>query len=280
VRRDTSPIERDGSTFIEDPFAPVSKRSSHLTLRQEQALFSARTISLKMPDEPGGHRFMSNRFLRQFQARPRIMVAIVIALALFFLLPDSWPGSTRTIAALDAGGLLFLVSSWVMMARSTERHMRLRAAMEDEGQLVVLTLTAGAALFSLVTVAIELHALKDLPPGGTLAHVGLAAGTILCSWFVTHTMFALHYAHGFYIDPDPTDDKQDTRGGLDIPGCPHPDYWDFLYFSFTIGMTFQTSDVQITSRSLRRQTLAHAVLSFFFNTVILALSVNIAAGLL
>jgi uncharacterized membrane protein len=223
---------------------------------------------------------MPNRFLRQIHARPRFLIAVAVTLVLLPLLPAGWLRTTRTIAALDAGGLVFLVSTWVMMARSTERHMRLRAALHDEGQLVVLALTAGAALFSLVTVAIELHDLKDLPAGRTLDHVALAAGTILCSWFVTHTMFAVHYAHGFYIDPDPTDDKVAHVGGLDIPGCPHPDYWDFLYFSVTIGMTFQTSDVQITRRHLRRLTLAHGVLSFFFNTVILALSVNIAAGLL
>lgn len=223
---------------------------------------------------------MPNRFLRQVRARPRFVTGVLVAILLVFLLPGDWPRPTRTIAALDCGGLVFLVSTWVMMARSTERHMRLRAALQDEGQLVVLALTAGAALFSLVTVAIELHDLKDLKPESTLAHVGLAAGTILCAWFVTHTMFALHYAHGFYSDPDPADGKKARTGGLDIPGCPHPDYWDFLYFSFTIGMTFQTSDIQITNRSLRRQTLAHGVLSFFFNTVILALSVNIAAGLL
>ena len=223
---------------------------------------------------------MANRFLRQIQARPRTLIGVALALTLYALLPADWPSTTRTILALDSGGLFFLVSTWTMMARSTEHHMRLRAALQDEGQLVVLTLTAGAALFSLVTVALELHDLKDLPPDRTLIHVGLAAGTILCSWFVTHTMFALHYAHGFYIDPAPDDGKRAHAGGLDIPGCPHPDYWDFLYFSFTIGMTFQTSDIQIVSRPLRRQTLAHGVLSFFFNTVILALSVNIAAGLL
>ena len=223
---------------------------------------------------------MSNRFLRQFQAHPRTIIAVAAAFALFFLLPGTWPRSTRTIVALDTGGLIFLVSTWTMIARSTPRHMRLRAALQDEGQFMVLVLTAGAALFSLITVAIELHGLKDLPPESTLIHVGLAAATILCSWFVTHTMFALHYAHGYYTDSNPDDDKQTDVGGLDIPGCPHPDYWDFLYFSFTIGMTFQTSDTQVTSRALRRQTLAHGVLSFFFNTVILALSVNIAAGLL
>jgi len=223
---------------------------------------------------------MSNRFLRQIQARPRFLIGVAVAAILLLLLPAEWRRTTRIIAALDSGGLVFLVSTWVMMVRSTERHMRLRAALQDEGQLVALALTVGAALFSLITVAVELHDLKDLPAGRTLDHVGLAAATILCSWFVTHTMFALHYAHGFYVDPNPHDDRVERIGGLDIPGCPHPDYWDFLYFSFTIGMTFQTSDVQITSRSLRRQALAHGVLSFFFNTVILALSVNIAAGLL
>jgi uncharacterized membrane protein len=223
---------------------------------------------------------MIHPILRPFHARPRTMIGVAVALMLAALLPGAWPRTTRTILSLDAGGLVFLVLTWVMMARSTERHMRLRAALQDEGALVVLVLTAGAALLSLVTVALELHDLKDLPPGGRLGHVGLAAGTILCSWFVTHTMFALHYAHGFYRDPDPQDAQQAPIGGLDIPGCPRPDYWDFLYFSFTIGMTFQTSDIQITRRSLRRQTLAHGVLSFFFNTVILALSVNIAAGLL
>ena len=224
---------------------------------------------------------MPNSFLRQITARPRTVAGVLVAVILCFLLPADWHRTTRIIVALDAGGLVFLISTWVMMARSTTRHMRLRAAAQDEGQLVILLMTAGAAIFSMVTVAFELHDAKDLQPPTAYIHVGLAAATILCSWFVTHTMFTLHYAHGYYVDPNPEDDdKLDHRGGLDIPGCKHPDYWDFLYFSFTIGMTFQTSDVQITNRALRRQTLAHAVLSFFFNTVILALSINIAAGLL
>ncbi len=223
---------------------------------------------------------MLGRFFRQIQARPRLVLGVAAAIVIALLLPADWPRTTRTITAMDAGGLVFLVLTWVMMARSTERHMRLRAALQDEGQFVILLLTAGAAVFSMITVALELHGLKDLPAESTAEHVGLAAATIVCSWFVTHTMFALHYAHGFYIDPDPDDDKEASRGGLDIPGCPRPDYWDFLYFSVTIGMTFQTSDVQIKNRALRRQALAHGVLSFFFNTVILALSVNIAAGLL
>lgn len=224
---------------------------------------------------------MTRRFLRQFKAHPRLLTGIAIAALSGFVLPQSWPHSTRTIVALDAGSGIFLILTWIMIAQSTVDHMRARAAMQDEGRGVVLLLTIGALVFSMVSIALELHGAKDMPPERALSHVGLAAASIICSWMVTHTMFALHYAHGFYTDPDPNDeDSEDHVGGLDIPGCKHPDYWDFLYFSFTIGMTFQTSDTQITARTLRRETLAHSVVSFFFNTVILALSINIAAGLL
>jgi len=168
-----------------------------------------------------------------------------------------------------------------MMMNATADHMRRRAAMQDEGQVTILILTAGAAIFSLVTVAIELHGLKDLQGMDTVYRVGLAALTILCSWFMTHTMFALHYAHGYYSDADPAGDRRSDVGGLDFSGDDgEPDYWDFLYFSFVIGMTFQTSDTAISSRRMRRLTLGHSILAFFFNTVILALSINIMAGLL
>jgi len=103
--------------------------------------------------------------------------------------------------------------------------------------------------------------------------------TIVCSWFATHTMFALHYAHRFYRD-DPRTPEADATGGLNFPGDESPDYWDFLYFAFVIGMTSQVSDVQVTSRPLRRLVFWHGILSFIFYTVILALSINIVASAL
>jgi len=223
---------------------------------------------------------MANPLSRQLRARPRLLISVAVALLAFLLLPDSLRNSTRTIMALDIGALLFLGLSWTMMLGATADHMRQRAALQDEGQITILALTAGGALFSLATVAIELRGLKDLQGIDTLYRVGLAALTILCAWFMTHTMFALHYAHGYYSDADPAQDKRRDAGGLEFPGEEAPDYWDFLYFAFVIGMTFQTSDVGISSRRLRRQTLGHAILAFFFNTVILALSINIMAGLL
>lgn len=222
-----------------------------------------------------------NRFIRPLRAHPRLFISVAVALLTAFLLPAEWRSGTRTIVALDIGALLFLGLSWTMMANAGAETMRRRAALMDEGQITILVLTAGAALFSLTTVAIELHGLKDLQGMETVYRVGLAGVTILSAWFMTHTMFALHYAHGYYSDADPAPDKRSDVGGLEFPGDDgEPDYWDFLYFSFVIGMTFQTSDVGISGRRLRRLTLGHSVLAFFFNTVILALSINIMAGLL
>jgi uncharacterized membrane protein len=217
---------------------------------------------------------------QQVRVRPRLLIAVVMAVVLWAILPASLAPSTRTILALDLGGVVFLALSWIMMARATPERMRLRARMQDEGRWTILLLTVGAAIFSIAVIAVELRGMKDLPADGQWTHVSLAAGTIVCSWLVTHTMFALHYAHAFYGDADGNPDTIDHIGGLEFPGNEHPDYWDFLYFSFVVGMTCQTSDVQITLRGMRRLCLAQGMLAFFFNTVILALSINIAAGLL
>lgn len=222
-----------------------------------------------------------NPFIRQIRAHPRLLISVIVAVLTGLLLPAAWRGSTRSIIALDVGGIIFLASTWTMMLNATADRMRRRAALQDEGQITILVLTGGAALFSLATVAIELHGLKDLQGLEAFYRVGLAGLTILCAWFVTHTMFALHYAHGYYSDSDPRDGKHTDVGGLDFPGIEgDPDYWDFLYFAFVIGMTFQTSDTAISRRPLRRLTLGHSILAFFFNTVILALTINIMAGLL
>lgn len=218
--------------------------------------------------------------LHQLRVRPRLLIAVVLAVALWTVLPATLPQSTRAILALDLGGVVFLGLSWTMMSRATPERMRLRARMQDEGRWTILLLTVGAAVFSLAVIGVELHGMKDLPADGQWAHVGLAAATIVCSWLVTHTMFALHYAHAFYGDADGNPDTVDHIGGLEFPETEHPDYWDFLYFSFVVGMTCQTSDVQISRQGMRRLCLAQGVLAFFFNTVILALSINIAAGLL
>ena len=213
-------------------------------------------------------------------SHPRLFVAAAVAIALYFLL-SGWAGTaTRLLIGFDGGAMAFLAAVWVMMAAATPDDMRRRAELEDEGRYTVLILSAAVAIAILLTIVFELHGLKDLRSNLVGLHVALAAGTILLSWFFMNTMFALHYAHGYYGDADPSSGKYEPMAGLVFPGRPAPDYWDFLYFSFVVGMTFQVSDVQIEDHSLRQDVLAHGVLAFFFNVIILALTINIVAGLI
>ena len=146
-------------------------------------------------------------------------------------------------------------------------------ANEDEGKFLILFLALGAVIFSLFTITCELSAAKEMSSEKTL-HIGIAAFTILSSWLFIHTVYALHYAHDYY-DKVPGG----YAGGLNFPGTKLPDYADFLYFSFIIGTSAQTSDIDISSQSMRRISLLHCILSFFFNTTILALTINIASSL-
>lgn len=155
--------------------------------------------------------------------------------------------------------------------------LRRRVRQLDPRRWVILALIIAAATTSVFALGFTLQ--KE--PGETVValvtRLLLAGLTVVASWTVTHTTFALHYAHHYYGD-GPAPGAADHRGGLAFPGGALPDYWDFLYFSFVVGMTCQVSDVQVTTRAMRRLTLLHGVLSFFFNTVILALAVNLLAS--
>ena len=235
-------------------------------------------------------RRQSNFFRRQLDARPRLYLAIVLGVVVALLIPRDIAPIMRILAGWDIGILFYLVAAGIMMVQATPVQVRQRAQRQDEGRWVILALTTAAACFSLVAIAMLLGGPKDAPAGETRLHLALGGVTIVCSWFFVHLMFALHYAHDFYGDRHPA--KVATNGaakaartaaisgGLEFPSEPAPDYLDFLYFSFVVGMTCQVSDVQISSRVLRRLALVHGILAFFFNTVILAFSVNIAASLL
>ncbi|MBX9824531.1 MAG: DUF1345 domain-containing protein [Xanthobacteraceae bacterium] len=179
---------------------------------------------------------------------------------------------TRVLLGWDTGVAIYLVWAAIVMARcSTVAAIKRNAAIQDEGALAILLLTVGAAIASLGAIFAELVALERTNPHYGL-HVALAAATVVLSWTFTHTIFALHYAHDFYGEASRSD-------GLKFPDNAKPDYWDFVYFSFVIGMTFQVSDVAVTNKAIRRMVVAHGALSFFFSTAIVALTVNIAAGL-
>ncbi|MBL0404157.1 DUF1345 domain-containing protein [Microvirga aerilata] len=209
----------------------------------------------------------------QARLRPRLLGAAIVAALVFGVLPSSWLANSRLLAAWDIGVVSYLALAWTMAARSSTAKMQERAAEEDESAVVVLVLTLAASIASLAAIAVELSGIQDEQAGQQVFRLSIAAVTILCSWFFVHTIYAIHYAHEYYGDGG-------ERQGLTFPQESRPDYWDFLYFSFNLGAAAQTSDVVIVSRRMRRLALAHTILSFLFNTTILALAVNVGAGLL
>ena len=220
---------------------------------------------------------------RVVTVRWRLFIGLACGLAAAPLLPGGTTAITRSLLAWNIGVGVFLVLALVLFLTEDHRHMAAQAAAQEEGEWTIFSLLVGAAIISMVAIAGEFGAAAQLKGASKLLHVGLVAVTLLLTWLMMQTTFALRYAHEYYSvsDDGPTGQGGPTvDGGLKFPEEEHPDYMDFLYFSLVLGMTFQVSDVAITSRKLRRLAALHGFLGFVFNTVILALTVNIAAGLL
>jgi uncharacterized membrane protein len=206
--------------------------------------------------------------IRVVYARPRTFISILIGFVAFFLLPGSLRLVTRLLIAWDIfiAGYLLLVC--IMMFRCGLAHIRRNAILQDDGRFLILLMTALGAFASIAAIVFELGASHRSAMDLTLATL-----TIALSWATVHTTFALHYAHDYYRGAKP--------GGLQFPSGDqheHADYWDFVYFSFVIGMTAQVSDVGITDKTIRRTATVHGIISFVFNTALVALMVNIAAS--
>ena len=215
--------------------------------------------------------------LRQARARVRLVTALVFGLGLFLLLPAQWPSvlTTRVLLCWNAAVLLYLVMVLRVVTTASVDTLRQRAYQQDEGQKTILLLTATAVLASLVAIVAELGTIKTLTGAEKMMHLGLTASTVASSWLFMHLMFAMHYAHDYYLSQ-----RRGQEPGLAFPQEPTPDYWDFLYFSAVIGTSGQTADVSFTSKAMRRTGLLHCVLAYFYNTTVLALTINIAASLM
>lgn len=220
---------------------------------------------------------------RAFRDRPRILAGIVVGIVVavvLLLMPNPLRGSTRGVISWDAAALTFIVLMMMMMRRSGVEKIQATAAAQDEGQGLTLLLSTLAAAVSVLGIAAELGIAKaDHEPVKAL-RVGLAFATIAISWFFIHLIFAIHYAHEYY-SPETCPDQHGhaERGGLRFPGDEPPDYWDFVHFAVIIGVASQTADIEFTRKPLRRIGTIHGVLSFVFNTVVLALTINLLAGL-
>ncbi len=212
--------------------------------------------------------------LHVIAARPRLFGAALVGIVTGLVLPASMHMLTRILVGWDAFCLLFLILSAHMFSIRHTGGIAADAERQEEGEWTIFWITVGGVTASFAAIIGEFSATKDVSAGTRAAMV---AATLLLSWLMTHTLFALRYAHEYY---EQEGESGEVARGLDFPEDIAPDYWDFFYFSLVLGMTFQVSDVQITSRKLRRLAAAHGLLGFLFNTVILALSVNIGAGLL
>jgi len=206
--------------------------------------------------------------VRLVYARPRTFFSIALGIVAFFLLPASLRLVTRLLIGWDIFVAMYIVLVYAMMWRSTLATIRRIAALQDDGRFLIPLLTALGAFASLAAIVSELGEAHH-----ETTRLLFATATIVLSWAAVHTAFALHYAHEYY--------RGDKPGGLQFPSGDrdeHADYWDFVYFAFVIGMTAQVSDVGITDKTIRRTVTVHGIISFVFNTALLALMVNIAAS--
>jgi uncharacterized membrane protein len=207
--------------------------------------------------------------------RRLFIAAIVVAIA-WAVIPSAVSTRTRLIIAWDTGVASFLLMSLHLFLTRGSQQMAALAEAQEDGQWTVFWVTFLVSVVSFFAVTTEFANLKGDTGGQRTVLVALVGGTLLLSWLLTHVVFAIRYAHEWYE----ANDGSGLRKGLQFPGDDDPDYMDFLYFALVLGMTFQVSDVQINSSRLRQLAMLHGLVSFLYNTIILALTVNIAAGLL
>ena len=217
--------------------------------------------------------------LRGFRARPRLVISMAAGVATGFawylLAPMARP-SASAVVGWDAFCALYLALVVQVISGKVADDIRARAAREDEGQAVILTLVVAACAASVAAVGVELRLAQHDHGASQALHVAVAVASVAMSWLLMQVVYALHYAHEYYrADPRTGRDL----GGLAFPGGDDPDYWDFLHFSIVIGVAAQTADIAFTDQRLRRLGTSHSLIAFVFNTLIVALTINLAAGL-
>lgn len=205
---------------------------------------------------------------------PRLTITISLGLVVGLLLPERWHVITRLLTAWNVGVWTYLCSIGWLISHANTTRVRRMAEREDNSPVAVLTALVTAAILSIAAIVLELAVAHGLTFEQRLLNYAFTAATLLSSWLLVGVLFTLHYAHMYYSV------KTQARPLVFPDHETVPDYWDFLYFSFTIAVAAQTSDVTIQSSAMRRAVLAQSVLSFLFNAAILGMSINIAAGML
>jgi uncharacterized membrane protein len=220
------------------------------------------------------------KFILNFDAHRRVVVALAVGGLVFLATLGLHRLPLQLILAWNAFASTAILLAWIRIIFADAKCAVLTAKLQDTGRTAIFVLVLVGACASLFAVAFLLGTAKGTGGSRLAEHVALAAFTVIDSWFLIHTVFTMHYAHSYYRREDP-DERGKHGAGLNFPGeeDSEPDFLDFAYFAFVIGMTFQVSDVAITSKLIRRLSLVHALLSFLFNTVILALAINLGSSL-
>lgn len=207
------------------------------------------------------------------QHRPRLFIAFGLGVAAALAMPSAWLPLTRALAGWNIAIWSYLAFMAVLMARASHARVRKIAEQEDRSAIAVLATLSIAAIISVAAIVAELTMLKDLSFNARVGHYLFTGATVFGSWLLVATLFTFHYAHLFY-------GHRHGPAPLRFPDeCLDPDYWDFLYFALTIAVAAQTADVSVMNRVARKTVMAQSLLSFMFNTAILGLSINIAAGI-
>ena len=213
--------------------------------------------------------------LRSIYLRPRVYLGAAAGIALLWFMPGSISAPVRETTAWCLGAAVYLVLAFRLMRSCHADRIKLRAGIQDDSGILILGLILLAIFSSFSAIFGLLSEAKVTSSHAKMLLVGLAGSTIFISWMVMQVAFALHYAHQYYRP----DHAMPGINSLDFPKDAHPDYWDFFYFSTSIGAASQTSDVNINSKELRRLVTLHAIVAFFFNVAVVALMINLAASL-
>jgi uncharacterized membrane protein len=208
-----------------------------------------------------------------FLQHPRLWIALIFGIALFFFMPEQWSVLNRVLVCWNCGVVLFLVTVGIWMTRQSAEQICTKFAEEDESAPFILVVVILAALLSLAAIIQPLTTIRQLSGAVRAAHFALAALTLINSWLLVPLMFTTHYADMFYSA------NEDNRP-LHFPNTPMPVFWDFAYFSFTIAAACQTADVSTQSAGVRRVVVAHTLVSFLFKASILGFAINVTAGLI
>ncbi len=226
------------------------------------------------PAVPPPAHTQAGRVFFALKRRPRLLICAALALAVYFAAPANFREATRALIAWNVGAWLFLGMIFAMMVRAPRSSLRAHAADEDESAWALLVIAVVAASAALAAIVWELGPVKDMTGLRKGEHIALVAATVLSAWAFIHVMFALHYAAEYYADGE----GAAPRGGLTFPQETAPGWGEFMYQGFVIGCACATADVNTTTTSMRVACLAQGVVAFIFNTVILALTINIGAG--